>query len=65
MHDCVQHCVSLTQSFSGTCNAVFRRNPQPFIQLARELYPGLYKPTVGHYFITLLHKKGLLLRCFT
>ena len=31
----------------------------------QELFPGNYKPTPAHYFMTLLHKKGLLLRCFT
>jgi len=43
----------------------FRNNPQPFYLLAKELYPGLYKPTHVHYFIKLLHEKGLLLRNFT
>lgn len=33
--------------------------------LAKELYPGNFKPTPAHYFIRLLEKKGLLLRCFT
>jgi NAD-dependent SIR2 family protein deacetylase len=29
------------------------------------LYPGVFKPTPAHYFVKLLHTKGLLLRCFT
>lgn len=43
----------------------FRRNPQPFFALAKELYPGKFKPTPCHYFIKLLHDKGLLLRHYT
>lgn len=37
----------------------------PFYTLAQELYPGQYRPTITHSFITLLHKKGLLLKLFT
>eukprot|EP01097_Dermamoeba_algensis_P007550 TRINITY_DN478_c0_g1_i6.p1 TRINITY_DN478_c0_g1~~TRINITY_DN478_c0_g1_i6.p1 ORF type:complete len:176 (-),score=31.52 TRINITY_DN478_c0_g1_i6:563-1090(-) len=43
----------------------FRENPKPFFLLAKELYPGNFKPTKTHYFIRLLHEKGLLLRNFT
>lgn len=44
----------------------FKSNPEPFRQLARELWPGReYTPTLGHYFIKLLDNKGILLRCFT
>ncbi|KAI9662530.1 MAG: Sir2 histone deacetylase Hst2 [Bathelium mastoideum] len=43
----------------------FRNNPLPFYTLAHELYPGRYRPTITHSFISLLHKKGLLLRLFT
>lgn len=44
----------------------FRNNPEPFYTLARELFPsGKYMPTPAHYFIKLLHEKGILLRCFT
>lgn len=43
----------------------FRRNPQPFFTLAKELYPGTFKPTPCHYFIKLLQMKGLLLRHYT
>jgi NAD-dependent SIR2 family protein deacetylase len=44
----------------------FRQNPAPFVQLACELWPGVkHTPTLGHYFIRLLHEKGKLLRCFT
>ena len=43
----------------------FRENPAPFYQLAKELFPGQYKPTPTHNFIRLLHDRGLLLRCYT
>jgi len=43
----------------------FRDNPKPFFVLAKELYPNFIKPTPCHYFIRLLHEKGLLLRHFT
>ncbi|XP_074713845.1 NAD-dependent protein deacetylase sirtuin-2 isoform X2 [Strix uralensis] len=43
----------------------FKRHPKPFFALARELYPGQFKPTVCHYFMRLLQEKGLLLRCYT
>jgi NAD-dependent histone deacetylase SIR2 len=43
----------------------FRENPHPFYALAQELYPGSYRPTITHSFISLLHKKGLLLKLFT
>jgi NAD-dependent deacetylase sirtuin 2 len=33
--------------------------------LAKELYPGNYKPTPCHWFCHLLHLKGLLLRVYT
>jgi NAD-dependent SIR2 family protein deacetylase len=43
----------------------FRSKPGAFNLLAKELYPGNFRPTPAHYFIKLLHDKGLLLRCFT
>ncbi|XP_030074943.1 NAD-dependent protein deacetylase sirtuin-2 isoform X2 [Microcaecilia unicolor] len=43
----------------------FKSNPEPFFTLARELYPGQFKPTVCHYFLRLLKEKGRLLRCYT
>ena len=43
----------------------FRNNPRPFYELAHELYPGKYRPTVAHSFISLLHAKGMLLKSFT
>ncbi|XP_068083447.1 NAD-dependent protein deacetylase sirtuin-2-like [Anabrus simplex] len=43
----------------------FRKNPQPFFDLVKQLLPGTFKPTVSHYFIKLLHQKGILLRHYT
>ncbi|KAB1273364.1 NAD-dependent protein deacetylase sirtuin-2 [Camelus dromedarius] len=43
----------------------FKKHPEPFFTLAKELYPGQFKPTICHYFIRLLKEKGLLLRCYT
>ena len=43
----------------------FEENPKPFFTLAKELYPGSFKPTTSHYFVKLLEQKGLLLRHFT
>ena len=45
----------------------FRRNPAPFYRLAKEIFPlsgdkNKYKPTPAHYFIRLLHDKGILRR---
>lgn len=43
----------------------FYENPKPFFELAKELYPGSFKPTICHYFIKLLMEKGMLLRHYT
>eukprot|EP00929_Paragymnodinium_shiwhaense_P066840 TRINITY_DN33583_c0_g1_i1.p1 TRINITY_DN33583_c0_g1~~TRINITY_DN33583_c0_g1_i1.p1 ORF type:complete len:326 (+),score=48.11 TRINITY_DN33583_c0_g1_i1:115-1092(+) len=43
----------------------FRKTPQPFYTLCRELWPGQHKPTPTHYFLALLERKGMLRRCFT
>lgn len=43
----------------------FRKSPQAFFQLAKELYPGTFKPTPAHYFVKLLEDKGLLVRHYT
>lgn len=43
----------------------FRGNPHPFYALAKELYPGKYKPTLAHCFIALLAEKDLLHKLFT
>ncbi|KAL2876117.1 Sir2 histone deacetylase Hst2 [Colletotrichum sp. CLE4] len=43
----------------------FRKHPEPFYYLAKELYPGKFHPTVSHAFIALLARKGLLQMNFT
>ncbi|CAH1259101.1 SIRT3 [Branchiostoma lanceolatum] len=43
----------------------FHMDSRPFYTLAKELYPGTYRPNYVHYFIRLLHEKGLLLRMYT
>uniref|UniRef100_A0A671KJ56 NAD-dependent protein deacetylase n=1 Tax=Sinocyclocheilus anshuiensis TaxID=1608454 RepID=A0A671KJ56_9TELE len=43
----------------------FKIHPEPFFALARELYPGQFKPTVCHYFMRMLKDKGLLTRSFS
>ncbi|XP_055003981.1 NAD-dependent protein deacetylase sirtuin-2 isoform X1 [Boleophthalmus pectinirostris] len=43
----------------------FKQHPEPFFALAKELYPGQFKPTICHYFMKLLKDKGLLKRCYT
>uniref|UniRef100_A0A4X1VZI5 Deacetylase sirtuin-type domain-containing protein n=1 Tax=Sus scrofa TaxID=9823 RepID=A0A4X1VZI5_PIG len=43
----------------------FFHNPKPFFTFAKELYPGNYRPNTAHYFLRLLHDKGLLLRLYT
>ncbi|XP_034534390.1 NAD-dependent protein deacetylase sirtuin-3, mitochondrial [Notolabrus celidotus] len=43
----------------------FHQNPDPFFALAKELYPGNYRPNLTHYFVRLLHEKGQLLRMYT
>ena len=45
--------------------AYFRNNPDPFYDIARSLYPGRHRPTKTHFFLKLLHQKGLLLRTYT
>jgi len=43
----------------------FKTNPNPFFVLAKELYPGNFRPTPCHYFVRLLHEKGVLIRNYT
>ncbi|XP_045626788.1 NAD-dependent protein deacetylase sirtuin-3, mitochondrial isoform X2 [Ursus americanus] len=45
--------------------AFFSHNPKPFFTLAKELYLRSCRPNVIHYFLRLLHDKGLLLRLYT
>lgn len=43
----------------------FRRKPAAFYELAKEMWPGRFNPTPCHFFIRLLHEKGILLRCYS
>ncbi|KAG8012553.1 NAD-dependent protein deacetylase sirtuin-3 [Nibea albiflora] len=43
----------------------FSNDPQPFFSLAKALYPGSHRPNYIHFFIRMLHHKGLLLRMYT
>ena len=44
----------------------YKSIPEPFVQLASELWPGIcHSPTLTHSFIALLERKGLLLRNYT
>uniref|UniRef100_A0A0G4FZR5 Deacetylase sirtuin-type domain-containing protein n=1 Tax=Chromera velia CCMP2878 TaxID=1169474 RepID=A0A0G4FZR5_9ALVE len=43
----------------------FKDNPKPFCTLAKELFPGQFRPTKAHFFSSLLAKKGLLVRHYT
>jgi len=43
----------------------FRQNPQPFYDLAQSLLPANLTPTITHFFMKLLEKKGLLKRIYT
>eukprot|EP01083_Nonionella_stella_P134687 409740_1 len=43
----------------------FHRNPKPFFQIARSLYPGCYVPNVAHWFVRLLQQENKLLRMYT
>ena len=43
----------------------FRKNPAPFYELVTHLWPGNFEPTPAHYFVRLLHEKGILRRCYT
>jgi len=43
----------------------FKQRPEPFYALAKEMWPSTFRPTPVHFFIKLLEKKNILLRCFT
>jgi len=43
----------------------FNKDPWPFYDLCREMWPGNFRPTPCHVFIRLLQEKGLLLRCYS
>lgn len=44
----------------------YKRNPQPFCSLAKEIWPGIvHSPTLTHSFMSLLASKGKLMRVYT
>lgn len=43
----------------------FSKDPRPFYQFAKEIYPGQFQPSLSHRFIKLLESKGKLLRNYT
>lgn len=43
----------------------FAKNPKPFYTLARELYPGNFKPSPFHHLIKLFQDNGRLKRVYT
>eukprot|EP00930_Biecheleria_cincta_P063349 TRINITY_DN4887_c0_g3_i1.p1 TRINITY_DN4887_c0_g3~~TRINITY_DN4887_c0_g3_i1.p1 ORF type:complete len:650 (-),score=134.53 TRINITY_DN4887_c0_g3_i1:458-2407(-) len=43
----------------------FQSNPEPFYDLAKEIWPGKHIPSVTHNFIKLLSDKNILRRCYT
>ncbi|CAR28438.1 ZYRO0F03960p [Zygosaccharomyces rouxii] len=43
----------------------FEENPKPFYTLAKELYPGNFKPSKFHYLMKLFEDKGRLRRIYT
>lgn len=43
----------------------FLDDPSPFLRLSQELLPGRHHPNSAHYFLRLLHDKGVLLRLYT
>eukprot|EP00108_Taenia_solium_P002561 TsM_000843700 transcript=TsM_000843700 gene=TsM_000843700 len=43
----------------------FLRDPRPFFNFAKELFPGHFKPSYAHRFIRLLERKSKLLRNYT
>ncbi|KAM3726017.1 NAD-dependent protein [Dirofilaria immitis] len=43
----------------------FTKNPKPFFEFARELFPGRYEASMCHHFIKALEDSGKLLRNYT
>ncbi|CDO95829.1 unnamed protein product [Kluyveromyces dobzhanskii CBS 2104] len=43
----------------------FEKNPKPFYTLAKELYPGNFKPSPFHYLMKLFENKNRLKRIYT
>ncbi|KAL9984453.1 hypothetical protein ACROYT_G006746 [Oculina patagonica] len=43
----------------------FYQNPRPFFKFAKEIYPGQFKPSLGHRFISQLESNGQLLKNYS
>ena len=43
----------------------FTDDPRPFFRFAKEIWPGQYEPSLSHYFIAELERRGQLLRNYT
>jgi NAD-dependent histone deacetylase SIR2 len=43
----------------------FRERPEAFYAFAKDFDPSVFRPTLAHSFLNLLHKKGRLELCFT
>uniref|UniRef100_A0A914CZK2 NAD-dependent protein deacetylase sir-2.1 n=1 Tax=Acrobeloides nanus TaxID=290746 RepID=A0A914CZK2_9BILA len=43
----------------------FKKNPAPFYNFAREIFPGQFTPSLSHMFIKFLEESGKLLRNYT
>uniref|UniRef100_A0A0N5AMT8 NAD-dependent protein deacetylase sir-2.1 n=1 Tax=Syphacia muris TaxID=451379 RepID=A0A0N5AMT8_9BILA len=43
----------------------FARNPKPFFEFAREIFPGQFEASISHYFIKRLEMENKLLRNYT
>ena len=43
----------------------FARNPKPFFEFAREVFPGQFEASISHYFIKALETENKLLRNYT
>ena len=59
------HAHTHTRTHAHTHTRTRTQNPAAFYMLAKELFPGTFCPTTGHFFIKLLASKNKLLRCFT
>ncbi|RWS09680.1 NAD-dependent protein deacetylase sirtuin-1-like protein, partial [Dinothrombium tinctorium] len=43
----------------------FRRDQRPFFKFAKEIFPGLFSPSISHKFIKVIEKHGKLLRNYS
>jgi NAD-dependent deacetylase sirtuin 1 len=43
----------------------FEHDPRPFFKFAKEIYPGQFKPSLGHLFVKKIEQHNRLLRNYT